>query len=182
MRRYLVPLAVVLALLVTGCGGSDTTTPTSTPSPASTPAPAVIQAKSGDTVAVHYTGRLDDGTVFDTSVEREPLRLTLGQGQYIPAFEQAIIGMKPGESRTVSIPANEAYGPYREELVVVVDRAQLPPDLEIEVGMLLESPQPGGGTVMFIVIDVSESSVTLDANHRLAGKDLTFDIELVEID
>ncbi len=139
------------------------------------------QAKDGDTVKVHYTGKLEDGTVFDSSIEREPLQFTIGEGQLIPGFEQAVVGMSPGESKTVEIPADEAY-PYREEMVLVVDRDQLPEDLQPEVGQQLQMRQPDGQTILVKVIDVSELSVTLDANHPLAGKDLTFDIQLVEIE
>ncbi|MBE9514547.1 MAG: peptidylprolyl isomerase [Chloroflexi bacterium] len=139
------------------------------------------QAKDGDTVQVHYTLKLEDGTVFDTSIGGDPLQFTIGDGQLIPGFEQAVVGMSPGESKTVEIPADEAYGPYLEELVMVVDRDQLPEDLQPEVGQQLQIRQPDGQTILVKVIDVSESSVTLDANHPLAGEDLTFDIELVEI-
>ncbi|MFC2071584.1 peptidylprolyl isomerase [Chloroflexota bacterium] len=138
-------------------------------------------AKTGDTVKVHYTGKLDDGTVFDTSKEREPLQFTIGEGQVIPGFEQAAIGMKLDESITVKIPVDEAYGPYREELVLVVERDQLPADLEPEVGQQLQMSQADGQIIVFTVTGISESSVTLDANHSLAGKYLTFEIKLMEI-
>lgn len=141
----------------------------------------MAQAKHGDTVKVHYTGKLDDGTVFDTSVDRDPLQFTIGEGQIIPSFEQAVLGMNPGESKTIKIPTDEAYGTHREEMVMVVDRNQLPADLNPEVGQQLQSRQPGGRTIVVTVTDVSESSVTVDANHPLAGKDLNFDIQLIEI-
>lgn len=141
----------------------------------------MIQAKIGDTVKVHYTGRLDDGTIFDSSINREPLQFTIGEGQIIPGFEQAIIGMSPGESKTTRIPMDEAYGPHRKEMVVVVSREQIPAELNPEVGQQLQVRQPDGRAMIVVVTEVSESSVTLDANHPLAGKDLTFDIQLVEI-
>jgi FKBP-type peptidyl-prolyl cis-trans isomerase 2 len=127
-------------------------------------------AKNGDTVKVHYTGKLEDGTVFDTSVERDPLQFTIGQGQVIPGFEQAVVGMNPGESKTSKIPADKAYGPHRKEMILVVDRNQIPVELKPKVGQQLQSRQAEGRTIRVTVTDVSESSVTLDANHPLAGK------------
>jgi FKBP-type peptidyl-prolyl cis-trans isomerase 2 len=141
----------------------------------------MAQAKPGDTVKVHYTGKLEDGTVFDTSANRDPLQFTIGEGQIIPGFEQAVVGMNPGESKTIKILTDDAYGPHREEMVLVIDRNQLPVDLIPEVGQQLQSRQPDGQIIVVTVIAVSESSVTVDANHPLAGKDLTFDIQLVEI-
>ncbi|MFQ6002736.1 MAG: peptidylprolyl isomerase [Candidatus Zixiibacteriota bacterium] len=141
----------------------------------------MTKAKNGDTVKVHYTGKLEDGTVFDTSIERDPLQFTIGQGQIIPGFEQAVVGMEPGESKITKVPADKAYGPRRKEMVLVVDRNQFPVDLKPKVGQHLQSRQADGRTIRVTVTDVSESSVTLDANHPLAGKDLTFDIQLVEI-
>ncbi len=141
----------------------------------------MAEAKHGDTVKVHYTGKLEDGTVFDTSVDHDPLQFTIGEGQIIPGFEQAVVGMNPGESKTIKVTADDAYGLHHEEMVLVVDRNQLPADLNPEVGQQLQSRQPDGQTIVVTVTDVSESSVTLDANHPLAGKDLTFEIQLVEI-
>jgi peptidylprolyl isomerase len=138
-------------------------------------------AKYGDTVRVHYTGKLDDGTVFDSSTGRNPLQFTLGEGRIIPGFEKAVVGMNPGESKTVKVPADQAYGPYRKEMVVVVDRDQIPADLKPKVGQELQIRQADGQIIKVTVTDVSISSVTLDANHPLAGKDLTFDIQLLEI-
>jgi len=182
MKGYLIPLLFVAALLVSGCGSSSA--PMATPTATATPTPteqAVAGAKNGDTVKVHYTGRLGNGTVFGSSVGGEPLQFTLGAGQVIPGFEQTVIGMQPGESKTVVIPADQAYGPYRDELVMVRDRDQLPPDWEPQVGNRFPLTQPDGQVIWATVIDVSESSITLDFNHHLAGKDLTFDITLVEI-
>jgi peptidylprolyl isomerase len=141
----------------------------------------MVQAKPGDTVTVHYTGKLDDGTVFDSSVEREPLQFSIGAGNLIPGFEQAVIGMSPGESKTQTIPAAQAYGLHQEDMVLVVDRQQIPPDMPLDVGVQLEIRQSSGGSIPVIITDVTESEVTLDANHPLAGEDLTFDIQLMEI-
>jgi len=141
----------------------------------------MAQVKYGDTVKVHYTGKLDDGTVFDSSINRDPLQFIIGDGHIIPGFEQTVVGMNPGESRTAIIPADEAYGPYYEEMVLVIDRDQLPPDLKPTVGLQLQMSQANGQRAMVTVTDVSESSVTIDANHPLAGEDLTFDIQLIEI-
>ena len=141
----------------------------------------MTQAKPGDTVKIHYTGKLEDGTVFDSSMNREPLEFTLNGGQVIPGFEQAVVGMMPGESKTQKIPMEEAYGPYRSEMVIEVSRQQLPADLQPEVGQQLQVQQPNGQAVPVFVTEVTDATVTLDANHPLAGEDLTFDIQLVEI-
>lgn len=141
----------------------------------------MTQAKYGDTVVVHYTGKLQDGTVFDTSLDREPLEFTIGDGQIIPSFEQAVVGMSPGESKTIKIPAEKAYGPHRREMVAVVDRDQFPPDAELKIGQRFKVNRTDGQTTTVLVTDVSKSSVTLDANHPLAGKELIFDIQLVDI-
>lgn len=141
----------------------------------------MVQAKSGDTVKIHYTGKLDDGTVFDSSINRDPLEFTLAEGQVIPGFEQAVVGMSPGESKTQKIPVDQAYGPYREDMVIQVSREMLPPDLQPEVGQQLQVQQPTGQAIPVIVTEVNNGQVTLDANHPLAGENLTFDIQLVEI-
>src|SRR3990172_4098153 len=141
----------------------------------------MAQAKTGDTVHVNYTGKLADGTIFDTSRDRHPVQFTIGKGQLIAGFEQAVIGMNKGESKTVVIPADQAYGPRLEESVAAVDRKHLPADLKAEVGQRLEITQTDDRTILVTVVKVSEASMTLDANHPLAGKDLTFDIELVGI-
>ena len=141
----------------------------------------MAQAKHGDTVKVHYTGKLEDGTVFDTSINRDPLQFTIGEGQIIPGFEQAVVGMNPGESKTTKVPADKAYGPHHKEMVLVVDRNQFPVDLKPEVGQKLQIRRTDGQTTVVTVTAVSGSSVTLDANHPLAGKDLTFDIQLIEL-
>ena len=138
-------------------------------------------ADDGDTVKVHYTGTLEDGTVFDTSIGREPLEFTLGEGIVIPGFEEAVMGMRVGESKTVTIPVEKAYGPHYADLVIVAEREQLPAGLDPEVGQQLQMQQTDGRTTTVTVTDVSEETITVDANHPLAGKDLTFKIELVEI-
>ena len=141
----------------------------------------MAEAKNGDTVKVHYTGKIDDGTVFDTSVEREPMQFTIGEGQLIPDFEQAVVGMNPGESKTIQIPAENAYGPHHQEMIMEVERSQFPEDLKPEVGQQLQARQANGQDFVVTVMAVSDSKVTLDGNHPLAGKDLTFDIQLAEI-
>jgi len=141
----------------------------------------MAQAQLGNTVKVHYTGKLDDGTVFDSTASRDPLQFSLGNGNVIPGFEQAVLGMSPGDSKTTNIPADQAYGPHRPELVMVVEREQMPADLSVEVGQPLQIRQPNGQAIPVIVSQISDSKVTLDANHPLAGQDLTFDIEVVEV-
>ncbi|RXE55146.1 peptidylprolyl isomerase [Methanoculleus taiwanensis] len=141
----------------------------------------MAQAKEGDTVKVHYTGKLQDGTVFDSSDERAPIEFTIGEGQVISGFEQAVVGMEPGETKTTTVPAEEAYGPHRDEMLLEVDREQFPEDVQPETGQQLQISQPDGRTFFVTVSDISESSVVLDANHPLAGKDLTFEIRLVEV-
>jgi peptidylprolyl isomerase len=138
------------------------------------------QAKAGDTVRVHYTGTLDDGTEFDSSAGREPLEFTLGAGQVVPGFDAAVTGMRIGERKTVTIPAAEAYGEPRQELLLTVPRAQVPPNVQPRVGQRL---QVGRGDQAFPVVvhEVTDEHVVLDGNHPLAGQDLTFALELVEI-
>ncbi len=141
----------------------------------------MAQAKNGDTVKVHYTGKLNDGTVFDSSANRAPLEFTLGQGKVIPGFEHAVVGMEPGESRTTEIPAAQAYGPYQDEMVIQVTRDQFPEDIQPEVGQQLQVQQANGNSFVVNITDITGDQITLDGNHPLAGQDLTFDIELVEI-
>jgi peptidylprolyl isomerase len=138
-------------------------------------------AKDGNTVKVHYTGTLGDGTVFDTSVEREPLEFTLGEGKVIPGFEEAVKGMKVGQSKTVTIPVDDAYGPRRDDLILEIERTQLPENLNPEVGQRLHMEQANGRQSIVTVTDVSQKTITLDANHPLAGADLTFELKLVEV-
>jgi peptidylprolyl isomerase len=141
----------------------------------------MAQAQYGNTVKVHYTGKLEDGQIFDTSIQREPLQFTIGEDQVIPGFEQAIVGMAPGESKTTKLSPDTAYGPHRKEMVAVVDRNKLPEHLEPKVGEQLQVRQPDDQAMIVTIAEVTESTVTLDANHPLAGKELTFDIQLVEI-
>lgn len=139
------------------------------------------KAENGDSVKVHYTGRFDDGSVFDSSRDREPLEFTLGEGHLIKGFEDAVVGMSVGETKTAKIPSKEAYGPHRDELMLRVERAEFPPNIEPTNGLILTLRQPHGGVIDVVVTEVSEDSVTLDANHPLAGKDLTFEIEMMEV-
>ncbi len=141
----------------------------------------MAQAKQGDKVKVHYTGKLDDGTVFDSSKEREPLEFAIGDKKVIPGFEEAVIGMDIGEKKTVKLEAEKAYGPYKKELVMVVEKKQLPQDMKPEVGQQLQIKQEKNPPIIVTITKVSDNDVTLDANHPLAGKDLTFEVELVEI-
>ncbi len=141
----------------------------------------MTQAKTGDTVKVHYTGTLENGTVFDSSLEREPLEFTIGQGQLIPDFEQAIVGMGIKENKTINVQSENAYGPHKAEMIAKVERGQIPPDLKPQVGDQLQMQQPDGQTIRVIVVEADEATITLDANHPLAGKDLSFALELVEI-
>ena len=138
-------------------------------------------AKSGDTVKVHYKGTLEDGTVFDSSLEREPLQFQLGAGQILPGFEKAVEGLAPGEKTTTSIPAAEAYGERNDQAIIKVERTQLPEGLNPEVGQQLQMRNPNGQAMPVRVTELTESDVTIDANHPLAGKDLNFEIELVAV-
>ncbi len=139
------------------------------------------QAKPGDRVKVHYTGKLQDGTVFDTSVGREPLQFSLGSGQIIPGFEEAVIGMDEGETKTTEVPPEKAYGPHRDDLVQEVPKEQLPQGFDPEVGQQLQARSADGQVIPVWITDVQDETVILDANHPLAGKELLFDIELVEV-
>jgi FKBP-type peptidyl-prolyl cis-trans isomerase 2 len=141
----------------------------------------MTQAKDGDMVKVHYTGKLADDTVFDSSLSREPLSFTIGAGEMIPGFEQAVIGMQPGEAKTARVVAGEAYGIYDQDMVLEVSRSQFPANISPQVGQHFQLNRQDGQAMVVTVKDVSQSHVTLDANHPLAGQDLTFDIQLVEI-
>lgn len=141
----------------------------------------MAEAKKGDRVKVHYTGKLHDGSVFDSSRDREPLEFELGGGMMIKGFDIAVTGMKVGETKTAEINADNAYGEHNSEMVIEVPKDQLPPDLKPEVGQQLGMQQPNGQSVPVRVTKVEEGSIEIDANHPLAGKDLIFDLELVEI-
>lgn len=138
-------------------------------------------AESGSTVIVHYTGTLDDGNVFDSSREREPLEFTIGNGQLIRGFEDAVTGMTVGDVKTVKISASEAYGERRNELVITISKQQFPEHISPAEGLQLSLKSPDGSILNAIITMVAEDSVTLDANHPLAGQDLNFNIELMEI-
>ncbi|MBI5642359.1 MAG: peptidylprolyl isomerase [Deltaproteobacteria bacterium] len=142
----------------------------------------MAQAKKGDHVKIHYTGTLDDGSEFDSSTNREPLEFTLGDGMLLPGFEIAVEGMETGEVKSIRIPANEAYGPYFQDLVIEFDKDQFPPDLEPKIGEHLELQQDDGSSTIVKILNVSSGKVSLDANHPLAGKDLLFEIKLLSID
>lgn len=138
-------------------------------------------AKSGDTVKIHYTGTLSDGSTFDSSEGRDPLQFTLGAGQVIPGFDKAVTGMSAGESQTVNIPSDDAYGAHDPNGRQAFPRNQVPEDVPLDIGTRLQLSGPQGQPIMVTVSEVTDTEVILDANHPLAGKDLTFEIELVEI-
>ena len=141
----------------------------------------MTQAKAGDTVNFHYTGTLDDGTVFDSSEGREPLSFTLGSGQIIPGLDAAIDGMAVGEEKTVTVAAKDAYGDWQPEARQAIPRAQIPDHIPLEPGTQLQMQTPDGQAVPVRVVEVSDAEVVLDANHPLAGKDLTFAVSVVSI-
>lgn len=138
-------------------------------------------AKSGDTVRIHYTGTLSDGTVFDSSEGRDPLEFKLGAGQVIPGFDAAVDGMKVGDKTVAEIPCDQAYGPIDPSARQDVPRDQIPPEIPLEKGLQLQMQAPTGQVLPVTVVELTDDTVTLDANHFLAGKDLTFAIELVSI-
>ena len=139
------------------------------------------KVKENDTVKVHYTGKLVDGRVFDSSLEREPLEVELGKGQLIPGFENGLMDMAVNEKKTIKIEKHEAYGEVNENLFQKVSKSQLPPDLKPEVGMGLVGSNPEGAEQQFRIAKVEADDIILDANHPLAGHDLVFDLELLEI-
>lgn len=163
---FLTILILFSAMLVTGCNVLN----------------LGPQAKTGDTVQVQYTGKLADGTVFDSSVGKDPLQFKLGSGQVIPGFDKAVTGMRVGEKKTITILAADAYGERRDDLVGEVSLTQLPSDITPQVGMQLQTTQKDGSIMVVTITKVTDNtSVTIDANHPLAGKDLTFELELVKI-
>lgn len=141
----------------------------------------MTQVKSGDTVKVHYTGTLEDGTQFDSSVGRDPLQFTVGAQQVIQGFDDGVDGMETGETKTIHIPCADAYGPRRDEMMLEVPLGQFPPEITLEVGKQLQMRSEGGQVMPVTIVELSDSSATLDANHALAGKDLIFEITLVEV-
>ncbi len=156
-------LAVIftIGLMITGCNAAG--------------------AKVGDTVQVHYTGTLADGSVFDSSAGRDPLEFTIGSGQLIPGFDEAVKGMKVGEKKTVTIPDDEAYGPRFDEMTAEIPLDKMPSGQTPEVGQRLLAVQPDGRQAIVTIISISDNVVVVDTNHPLAGKDLTFEIQLVKI-
>lgn len=141
----------------------------------------MAQAKQGDKVKVHYTGKFEDGQVFDSSVNGDPLEFTIGEGQVIPGFENAVVGMDIGDTKTTNIPSDEAYGPRRDEMVLSVKPEQFPPDITPTIGEQLQVRMQDGTPVIVTVAEVAEDKVLLDANHPMAGRDLVFDLELIGI-
>jgi peptidylprolyl isomerase len=141
----------------------------------------MAQAQTGDKVKVHYTGTFDDGTVFDSSDGRDPLEFTVGEGQVIAGFDEAITGMQAGEEQTVRIPVDKAYGPRRDDLNFAVPRSQVPEGMDPKVGDRLQVQRQDGEAAVVTVIAINEDEITLDANHPMAGKDLNFKLNLVEI-
>ena len=165
--RHVILLVILLlgAILISGCNAEQN----------------AAQAKNGDIVQVDYTGTLENGTVFDTSEGGEPLEFTLGEGKMIPKFEEAVLGMKIGESKTFTIPADEAYGPYRDDLVQVINREELTNIPNPEVGQQLYGSQTDGTTITGTITNVTDTTITVDFNPPLAGKNLTFEIKLISI-
>ncbi len=141
----------------------------------------MAQAKNGDKVQVNYKGYLEDGTIFDSSEGKPPLDVILGSGMVIPGFDEALTGMEAGDKKTVNIPMEKAYGPHNAEMVMQIPKDQVPPDLKPEIGQKLHVGGTGGEEMLVEVIDVTDEFVFLDANPPLAGKNLTFDLELVAI-
>ena len=141
----------------------------------------MAQAKKGDTVKIHYTGKLTDNTVFDSSRSRDPFEFIIGSGQVIAGFEEGTLGMDIGQTKTVTIPCDKAYGPKNPDLVAVVARGHLPKDLDPKVGQRLGIHNENGQKIPVVITDLTEKDVTVDGNHPLAGENLVFELELVEI-
>lgn len=142
----------------------------------------MTQVKNGDTVGIHYTGTLNDGTVFDSSEGRDPLAFQVGSGQIIPGLDVAIPGMAVGDKKVVNVPCDEAYGQMNPSMRQEVPRAEIPAEIPTEIGSRLQMQAQNGQVIPVVVVDANDSTITLDANHPLAGQDLTFAIELVSID
>ena len=140
----------------------------------------MTKAESGQKVRVHYSGKLDDGTEFDSSASEGPMELTIGEGAALPAFEQALIGMAPGDTKTVHVPAEEAHGVHFPDMIRSVDRSAIPGSDDLTVGTRISATLMGGVRAYLRILDISDDKVTVDLNHPLAGKDLTYEITLVE--
>ena len=164
MKHYLILTSTILFLLIliTSCGG-----------------PAL--AKNGDSVKVHYTGKLENGDVFDTSKEKEPFEFTIGNEAVIPGFEKGVVGMGVGDTKTIEIAPEDAYGEKRDELVVDVEKSEFPDDITPSIGQRLQIRQQDGNPIVVTITDLNEDTITLDANHPLAGYTLFFDVQLIEI-
>ena len=172
MKNLILSISVILFILmaITGCNSSTDVVND----------PSVV--KNGDIVQLNYTMKLEDGTVvFSTKESSAPLELTLGTGGMLKAFEDAVIGMREGETKTVKIPSDKAYGPYKKELIFDIPRSQIPDDQMPVVGMQLQGQKPDGTTEVVTIIAVSDDAITVDANNELAGKDLIFEIEVLHI-
>lgn len=141
----------------------------------------MTEVKTGDTVKVHYEGSLADGSTFDSSLDRDPIEFTVGEGRLIPGFEQAIVGMEEGDSKTVTVPPEEGYGQHNPELMQKFPREQVPDEIELEIGMRLQATDREGRPIALTVVEFDDATVTLDANSPLAGQELTFDLKVVEI-
>lgn len=139
------------------------------------------KVKENDTIEVHYTGKLANGQVFDSSLEREPLKVQLGQGQLIPGFEKALVDMAVNEKKTITIGKEDAYGEVRNDLFQKVPKTELPEEIKPEVGMGLVGSRPDGSQQQFRVTEVNDDHIVIDANHPLAGQDIIFDLELIAI-
>jgi peptidylprolyl isomerase len=163
--KYIVLLSVIIiaTIAVFGCGEGEA-------------------AEDGDTVYVHYMGTLNDGSQFDSSIGKDPLKFVLGAGNMISGFENAVRGMKVGETKTVTLSPDEAYGQHREELMLKISRDELPEGQEPQVGQILRITQSNGQTIQKPIVEVTETYIIVDVNHELAGKELTFKIELVKIE
>ena len=141
----------------------------------------MAQAAIGDTIHIHYNGRLKDGTVFDSSEGRDPLQFTIGERMIIPKLEESVVGMATGDTATVEIAAEDAYGPHRPEAIQIVDRAMIPANIDLTIGSQLQATTQEGQTIVLTVMEADDATVTLDGNHPLAGEDLIFEIEVVQI-
>mgnify|MGYP001304288416 CR=1 FL=1 len=141
----------------------------------------MVQAKNGDTVAIEYVAKTDNKIIFDSKTQIEPLEITIGRNDIIPAFENSLIGMQEGDSKVLEVDSNNAFGPYLEELITRIDRSELPKDLHLEVGMQLQVQPPQSDPLLVEVLEFNDNFVLLDANHPLAGKDLTFEIKLLKV-